>query len=125
MAEVKGEINKELINTLIELTKTIIGEKAVNNIVKSVMEKNKEDTTGKDIVFAFADEIQNLFGQNGGYAIIRQLGREVAKSLMEKHPKEEWEDLLEKSLNTFGFAYKIERNKNEAISVIVYFMREL
>ena len=33
---------------------------------------------------------------------------------MEKHSKEEWEDLLEKSLNTFGFAYKIERNSSEA-----------
>jgi predicted hydrocarbon binding protein len=114
MAEIKGEINQEVINTLIDLTKTIIGEKAVDNIVKSVMEKNKENCTGRDIIFAFADEIQNLYGQNGGYAIIRQLGREVAKSLMEKHPKEEWEDLLEKSLNAFGFAYKIERNENEA-----------
>jgi len=71
MAEIKGEINQEVINTLIDLTKAIIGEKAVDNIVKSVMEKNKENATGKDIVFAFADEIQNLFGQNGGYAIIR------------------------------------------------------
>jgi predicted hydrocarbon binding protein len=114
MAEIKGEINQEVINTLIDLTKAIIGEKAVDNIVKSVMEKNKENCAGKDIVFAFADEIQNLFGQKGGYAIIRQLGREVAKSLMEKHLKEEWEDLLKKSLNTFGFAYKIERNSNEA-----------
>jgi predicted hydrocarbon binding protein len=114
MAEIKGETYQEVINTLIDLTKAIIGEKAVDNIVKSVNEKNKENATGKDIVFAFADEIQNLFGQNGEYEIIRQLGREVAKSLMEKHPKEEWEDLLEKSLNAFGFAYKIERNKNEA-----------
>ncbi|MEZ0323629.1 MAG: hypothetical protein ABWJ98_04890 [Hydrogenothermaceae bacterium] len=55
-----------------------------------------------------------MFGQKGGYAIIRQLGREVAKVLMQNHPKEEWESLLEKSLNTFGFAYKIERNQNEA-----------
>jgi predicted hydrocarbon binding protein len=114
MVEIKGEIDQEVIDTLIDLTKCIIGEKAVNNIVKSVMEKNKEDTTGKDIVFTFADEIQNMFGQNGGYAIIRQIGREVAKSLMEKHPKEKWEGLLEKSLNAFGFADKIERNENEA-----------
>jgi predicted hydrocarbon binding protein len=114
MVEIKGEINQEVINTLIDLTKAIIGEKAVNNIVKSVNEKNKENTTGEDIVFAFADEIQNLFGQHGGYAIIRELGREVAKSLMEKYPREEWEDLLKKSLNIFGFAYKIERNSNEA-----------
>jgi hypothetical protein len=114
MAEIKGEINQEVINTLIDLTKTIIGEKAVDNIVKSIMEKNKKNVTGKDIVFAFADEIQNLFGQHGGYAIIRELGRGVAKSLMEKHPKEEWGDLLEKSLNILGFADKIERNSNEA-----------
>jgi len=114
MAEIKGEINQEVINTLIDLTKAIIGEKAVDNIVKSVNEKNKENAVGKDIVFAFADEIQNMYGQNGGNAIIRQLGREIAKSLMEKHSKEEWEDLLEKSLNAFGFAYKIERNENEA-----------
>jgi hypothetical protein len=114
MAEIKGEANQEVINALMDLSKRIVGEKTVDNIMKSIMEKNKENATGKDIVFAFADEIQNLFGQNGGYAIIRQLGREVAKSLMEKHPKEEWEDLLEKSLNTFGFAYKIERNSSEA-----------
>jgi predicted hydrocarbon binding protein len=114
MAEITGETNQEVINTLINLTKAIIGEKVVDNIMKSVMEKNKENTTGKDIVFAFADEVQNLFGQSGGYAIIRQLGREVAKSLMEKHPREEWEDLLEKYSNALGFAYKIERNSNEA-----------
>jgi len=113
MAEIIDEVNQEVINTLIDLSRRIIGEKTVDNIMKSIMEKNKENATGKNIVFAFADEIQNLFGQNGGYAIIRQLGREVAKSLMEKHPREEWEDLLEKYSNTLGFAYKIERNSNE------------
>jgi predicted hydrocarbon binding protein len=114
MVEIKGEINQEVINTLIDLTKAIVGEKATDNIMRSVMKKNKENVTGKDIVFTFADEIQNLFGQHGGYAIIRQLGREVAKSLMKKYPKEEWEDLLEKFLNAFGFVHKIERNSNEA-----------
>ncbi|ACD67209.1 MAG TPA: hypothetical protein DEA57_05085 [Sulfurihydrogenibium sp.] len=114
MVEIKGEINQEVIDTFIDLTKCIIGENAVNNVLRLANEKNKENCTGRDIVFAFADEVQNMFGQKGGYAIIRQLGREVAKSLMEKHPKEEWEDLLEKSLNAFGFAYKIERNSNEA-----------
>jgi predicted hydrocarbon binding protein len=114
MAEIKGEINQEVINTLTNTTKAIIGERTVDNIMRSVMEKSKENATGKDIIFTFVDKIQNLFGQNGGHSIIRQLGKEVAKSLMEKHPKEEWEDLLEKFLNTFGFAYKIERNSNEA-----------
>jgi hypothetical protein len=128
MAEIKGVINQEVINTLIDLTKAITGENAVDDImrrVKSVIEKNKENVAGKDIVFAFADEIQNLFGQHGGYAILRQLGREFAKSLMEKHPREEWEDLLEKSSNAFGFAYKIERNSNEAYVCNCVFYEEV
>jgi len=54
-----------------------------------------------------------MYDHKGRNALIRQLEREIAKSLMEKHPREEWDDLLEKSLNAFGFAYKIERNKNE------------
>lgn len=114
MATIEGEINKEVIDTLISLTKNILGEKAVKQILSEVSKKTSENTSGRDIVFAFADEVQNMFGQKGGYAVIRQLGREVAKVLMQNHPKEEWESLLEKSLNTFGFAYKIERNHNEA-----------
>ncbi|MFN3977299.1 hypothetical protein [Sulfurihydrogenibium azorense] len=114
MAEIKGQIDKEVIDTLVSLTRNILGDKAVDQILKALPGKLKGSPTGRDIVFAFADEVQNMYGQKGGYAIIRQLGREVAKVLMENHPKEEWEELLEKSLNTFGFAYKIERNKNEA-----------
>jgi predicted hydrocarbon binding protein len=109
-----AEINQEVINTLIDLTKAIIGENGIDNILRLANERDKENYTGKDIIFAFTDEIQNMFGQHGGNAIIRQLGRELVKSLMEKHPREEWEDLLEKFLNTFGFAHKIERNENEA-----------
>lgn len=112
--KIEGEINQEVIETLVSLTKNILGEKVVNQILSEVSKKSADAASGRDIVFAFADEVQNMFGQKGGYAIVRQLGREVAKVLMEKHPKEEWEALLEKSLNTFGFAYKIERTKNEA-----------
>jgi len=114
MAEIKGQIDKEVIDTLVSLTRNILGDKAVDKILRVLPEKLKGSPTGRDIVFAFADEVQNIYGEKGGYAIIRQLGREVAKVLMDNHPKEEWEELLEKSLNTFGFAYKIERNKNEA-----------
>lgn len=115
MAKIEGEINKEVIDTLVSLTKNILGEKTVDIILNEINKKsNGKELSGRDIVFSFADEIQNMFGKNGGYAIVRQLGREVAKVLMQNHPKEEWEDLLEKSLNTFGFAYKIERNQDEA-----------
>lgn len=114
MAQIEGQISKEVIDTLVSLTKNILGEKAVSNILSEVSKKVYTNASGRDIVFTFADEIQSMFGQKGGYAIVRQLGREVANALMKNHPKEEWESLLEKSLNVFGFAYKIERTKTEA-----------
>jgi iron uptake system EfeUOB component EfeO/EfeM len=123
MAEIKGEINQEVINTLIDLTKAIAGEKVVDNIMRSIMEKNKENVIGKDIVFTFADEIQNLFVRKGGYAIIRQLGRELAKSLMEKEttPKltsqlklntqiKRWNVYMRKTGMSFKQIYKLTKD---------------
>lgn len=114
MERIEGEISQDVINTLVSLTKNILGENAVNQILSEISKRVGESSSGKEIVFAFADEVQNMFGKKGGYAIIRQLGREVAKVLMERYPKEQWEEVLEKSLNAFGFAYKIERTSTEA-----------
>ncbi|GAB6072684.1 hypothetical protein JCM14244_10610 [Venenivibrio stagnispumantis] len=112
---IQGEINEEVISTLVNLSKNILGENLVNQLLNNLKSKEgTENLSGKDIVFAFADKIQEIFGNNGGYAIIRQLAREVTKVLQENNPREEWEELLEKSLNTFGFAHKIERSKDEA-----------
>ena len=114
MEKIKGNINKDVIDTLITLTKDILGNNAVNEILNRISEKTSDNASGKDIIFAFTDEIQNIYGLKGGYAIVRELGRTVAKVLMNKYPKEQWEEVLESALNEFGFAYKIERNNNEA-----------
>ncbi len=111
--QVKGQINEEVINTLIQLSRGIIGDKAVDSVLRT-MKESGEELSGKDIVFAFADKIQSLFGDKGSYATIRQLGREVAKELIKNHEKDQWEGLLESGLNTFGFAYKIERTRQDA-----------
>jgi len=111
----QSKISEDVISTLIELTKNIIGEKAVNLVLNHLkLEGKEQSSSGEYLVFAFADEIQKMFGKQGGYAITRQLGREVAKVLQEKYPKEEWEEVLATALSVFGFAQKVSRNENEA-----------
>ncbi len=50
------------------------------------------------------DEIQNIAGNSGGFALIIQIGREMAKVLMSSSSREEWEKLFKESLRNFGFA---------------------
>ena len=45
---------------------------------------------------------------------MRQLGRDLAKSLMEKYPRDKWQSILENALREFGFAQKIELEENNA-----------
>ncbi len=108
--EIKGEINKEVINLLISLMKNILGNNAVEVILKNCRDK----TDGKRLIYKFAEETQNLLGQKGAFASMRQLGRELAKKLMEEHPKDEWEDILAVALNNLGFAKAIKKEKDRA-----------
>jgi len=75
---------------------------------------NLDNKEGRDVIYIFAEEAQNLLGDKGAYASLRQVGRELARILMKKNPKEKWKSVLENSLNEFGFAKKIEKDKGYA-----------
>ena len=101
---------EEVVPVLVDITKGIIGDKAVELIMKSL----GDDASGEELVFAFAEKIQELFGERGGFATMRQLGREVAKTMMRENPQERWEIILENALGDLGFAERIEKGENEA-----------
>lgn len=103
-------ITQEVVDTLVNLMKNVLGERAVN----IVLNKLGDSISGRELIFAFADETQKLLGEKGGFSSMRQLGRELAKYLMSKNPKEEWEDILENALYEFGFAKRIEKDKDRA-----------
>ncbi len=108
--KIRGEINQEVIQLLISLMEGILGKKAVSVILKNC--KNQKD--GKRLVYRFSEEAQNLLGDKGSFAAMRQLGREIAKKLMEEHPQEEWEEVLETALNNLGFAKRVKKDKERA-----------
>lgn len=47
MAEIKGQIDKEVIDTLVSLTRNILGDKAVDEILRVLPEKLKGSPQGE------------------------------------------------------------------------------
>lgn len=109
---IKGNITKEVVDTLIALMKDVIGEKTVNIILNKL--EAGEDAKGKDIVYAFAESTTNILSKKASFAILRQVGRDLAASIMSKHDEDEWEEALEKTLNQLGFAQKILKEEDQA-----------
>ena len=109
---IKGKITQEVIDILIDLMKTVIGDNAVEIILKRI--KIENNAKGKTIVFAFAEASTKMLGKKGAFATLRQVGRELSKTMMAKHPKEEWELILSTALNDFGFAQEIIKKDDKA-----------
>ena len=110
--KIKGEITEEVIEILVALMKNVIGENAVDIILKRI--EVEEGAKGRQVVFAFAESSTELLGKKGAFATLRQVGRELAKVVMGKHPRDEWDFVLSTSLNNFGFAQEIIKEDNQA-----------
>ncbi len=70
--------------------------------------------SGRELVLAFAGETQTILGSKGAFATLRQVGRDLAKSIMADHAPEDWETKLEEGLNDLGFAERIEKETGRA-----------
>lgn len=103
----RGEITQEVVETLVKLMAEVIGQKAVDIVLRQF--PTDEQPSGRDLVFRFAEETDNLLGSSGAYAVLRQVGRDLAKQVASTLPKEKWQQALEQSLNDFGFADRIEK----------------
>jgi hypothetical protein len=110
--ERRGEITQEVVNTLVGLMEEVIGKAAVNIVLKQFPED--EHPPGRELVFQFAEETENLLGTQGAYAVLRQVGRDLAKNVASSLPEEQWQHALERSLNEFGFADCISKEDDEA-----------
>ena len=117
-------ISQEIIEDLFEVLKSIVGKMAVDTIRRRVEEKGLNSPV--DIAFEVAADLERVFGTKGAFATLREVGRHVAKDLMEKHPKEEWEEVFEKALNVMGYAKGIKKEGDLAcICSCVFYPRFL
>ncbi len=111
-AQPRGEITQEVIQTLIELMMDVIGQKTVEIILSRF--PSDDIPPGKELVFAFSEATEKLLGAKGAYAVLRQVGRELAKKVSASLERDQWRPALEQSLNDFGFADRIETERGHA-----------
>ncbi len=107
-----GSISQEILTELYSILEKIIGARSINLFKRRIEEKGITDVP--QIIFEIAGEMGNLFGQRGAFATLREVGRQVAKDLMENHPREEWEKIFEEGLNVMGFAKGVKREESRA-----------
>ena len=104
--DIKGEINQGVINTIAELMQDVIGKKSVDVLYKRCLQNG--NPSGKAFAYAFAEEAQNILGQKGGYITLKEVGRNLAKKLMQQYPQDQWDNIFKYAVNDFGFASHIE-----------------
>ena len=105
--KINGSITKEVVETLVRLMQGVIGDLPVKLILKEI----NLEASGKEIVYAFADKTSDILSKKASFAILRQVGRELAESIMSKHDESQWIGILQTSLNDLGFAQQIVKKK--------------
>jgi len=111
-----GNIEKigwQVIDVLVAKVASLIGENAVR-ILPSVRDLDRSKDPSPEIVYQLAEELAELLGKNGAFAIIRQLGREIGQEVTEGKTKGEAVEILRDTLRQLGFAYAVELAENNA-----------
>ncbi len=103
---------EELLESIYKDLSQIVGPKAVDLLKRRILEKGITDVP--QIIFEIAGDMEQTFGTKGAYSVLRELGRTVARQLMEAHPKEEWKEVFEKGLNIMGFAKGVKKEPERA-----------
>ena len=105
-------ISEEILWELYKILEGIVGTRAVNLFKKRIEEK--EITDIPQTIFELAGEMEKIYGKKGAFATLREVGRQVAKDLMEIHSKEDWERVFEEGLNVMGFAKGVKKEETKA-----------
>jgi len=105
----RGDVKQDVIDTFVTLTEGIIGKNATNLVVNKC--KANGSDSGKDLIFALTDQIQMILGDKGAFAVIRQVGRDIAKMIINETDEENLIAAMESNLALFGFADGIECGK--------------
>ncbi len=113
MEEIKvNQITKEVIDVLVNLARGVIGFNVGAVILRDMKIENEND--GREIIYKFAESIEDTLGKNGAYATLKQVGRDLSKKLMDENPESEWKGLFHNGLREFGFAEMVKEEADAA-----------
>ncbi len=103
----------QVIDLLVEKIASLIGEDAAG-LLATVREADHHRDPSPELVYQLGNDLEELLGRDGAFAIVRQVGREIGREFTAGKEREEALRILEETLRHLGFAYRIELEEDDA-----------
>jgi len=102
-----------VIDLLVEKISSLIGENGTR-VLESVRRMDRGNDPSPEFVYRLGNELGELLGSEGAFAVIRQVGREIGREVTAGKDRGEALELLADTLRHLGFAYRIELEEQDA-----------
>ncbi len=103
----------QVVDLLVEKVATLIGEHAAG-ILRTVREMDHTGDPEPEMVYQLGNDLGELLGRDGAFAIVRQVGREIGREFTDGKERGEALRILEETLRHLGFAYRIDLEGDDA-----------
>ena len=104
----------QVVDILIDRLESLIGKKAINVLFQAFGEIDRSVAPDPVIIYQLGNELYDLVGKNGAFALLRQVGREIGGMFTDGKDAESALELLNKTLAELGFAYEIKLDDENA-----------
>jgi len=115
------EIDQPTIMILVELLSQVVGEATVQMALNSLIEKG--GSAGSELIMDLSEEIELLFGSDGAYAILRQVGRQFAEIASKGKNANAYE--VSSAINALGIAREVELTPEHACVMNCVFHKQI
>ncbi len=103
----------QVIDLVVEKVCGLIGENAAR-VLTSVREMDHDSDPDPEIVYQLGNDLGELLGPDGAFAVVRQVGREIGHAFTDGKERAEALGILEETLRHLGFAYRIDLEDDDA-----------
>ncbi len=103
----------QVLDILASKVQGLVGEGAMS-VLTTLENADRTQPPDPRIVYDLGNEMEELFGKKGAFALLRQAGREIGKNFTDGKKSDEAAEILASTLRQLGFAYEIKLEDNDA-----------
>lgn len=107
------QLSWQVLDIIVDKIGGIIGEGAVS-VLQTIKNADRNQPPNPQLVYNIGNELEEIIGKKGAFALLRQVGREVGGMFTDGKGSEEAKEILEVTLRNLGFAYEIKLQDTEA-----------
>jgi|GEM_PF-1061850 len=103
----------QVLDIILEKLQGLVGEGAMG-VLKTLKSADRTQPPNPRIVYDLGNELEDLVGPKGAFALLRQVGREIGILFTKGKDSETAAEILATTLRQLGFAYEIKLEEDSA-----------